>query len=110
MEKILLLVLLTAGGLSCFRIVEKPSRDNDYWAERAKILKEEENSMLGGDLKFERKERIANEVLMSAKRKEVDDGLFFFRLLNYHFNIYFLAIYRTDIRKEIYLISESRES
>lgn len=74
MEEVVLLVLLIAGGSSCFRIVET-SGANDYWSERAKILMDEENSMLGGDLKFEGRERLANEVLMRAKHKEVDDGL-----------------------------------
>lgn len=46
----------------------------DYWVLRAELLQEEEIRQLGGDLKFHRDERLANQVLMEAKKKEINDG------------------------------------
>lgn len=48
--------------------------EDDYWTERAKILLTEEKMMLGGDLKFQYKERLANLVIMDAKHKEIEEG------------------------------------
>ncbi|XP_011495794.1 PREDICTED: adenosine deaminase CECR1-like [Ceratosolen solmsi marchali] len=45
-----------------------------YWERRASILLEEESAMIGGDLVFEEKERLVNQMLMKAKHKEIDDA------------------------------------
>jgi hypothetical protein len=50
------------------------SLGDEYWTQRASILLEEEARMIGGDLVFEEKERLANQILMKAKQKEIDDG------------------------------------
>ncbi|XP_014238435.1 adenosine deaminase 2-like [Trichogramma pretiosum] len=53
---------------------EKNNDHDEYWRQRARILQSEEKKMLGGDMSFERNERLANKLLMDAKTKEIDDG------------------------------------
>ncbi|KAG8034387.1 hypothetical protein G9C98_007463 [Cotesia typhae] len=47
---------------------------HDYWSKRATLIIEEERISLGGDLSLNLKERLVNDLLLTLKRKEVDDG------------------------------------
>lgn len=72
---VILVTLIWAGGTSS-AVLESILTKQDYWMERARILVEEENRALGGDLKFEGNELVASNVLVDAKQQEIDDGLF----------------------------------
>ena len=50
----------------------------DYWTKRAELIREEENLSFGGDLILNENELLANHTLMSAKLKEIEEGLFIF--------------------------------
>ena len=50
----------------------------DYWTKRADLIQEEENLSFGGDLILSEDERLANQALMSAKIKEIEEGLFLY--------------------------------
>lgn len=47
----------------------------EYWSQRAVLLRAEETIAIGGNLSFEAGERSANDLLMSLKREEIDDGM-----------------------------------
>ena len=49
-----------------------------YWKSRAALLQAEENIAFGGDLNLGEDEILANDTLMSAKFKEIDEGSFKF--------------------------------
>ncbi|KAK0093288.1 hypothetical protein PV326_013908 [Microctonus aethiopoides] len=48
--------------------------NTDYWTARASILRFEESLALGGSLRFENDERIANDILMDLKEKEIAEA------------------------------------
>lgn len=48
---------------------------HDYWSKRATLIIEEERISLGGDLSLNPKERLVNDLLLTLKRKEIDDGM-----------------------------------
>lgn len=50
--------------------------NTDYWTARASILRFEESLALGGSLRFENDERIANDILMDLKKKELTEGIY----------------------------------
>lgn len=56
---------------------------DNYWNNRAAILHEEEVLSLGGNLTFLPGERSANDILMTLKRKEIDEGLVMFNFIFY---------------------------
>ena len=54
----------------------------EYWTKRAELIREEVNLSFGGDLILNENELLANHTLMSAKLKEIDEGLFLFEYLS----------------------------
>ena len=65
---------------------QNSSAVEDYWAERARIVSREENTMLGGHLVLEKNEIFVNKSLMAAKKREFDEGNLKF------FKSYFLCL------------------
>lgn len=48
---------------------------DDYYKARSKLLNKEIYSSLGGDIRLNYKEKIANKIIMEAKEKEINTGL-----------------------------------
>ncbi|XP_057325715.1 adenosine deaminase 2-like [Microplitis mediator] len=55
-------------------IITAECNDQDYWTKRAALITEEEKNSLGGNLSLDPKERLANDLLLTLKRKEIDDA------------------------------------
>lgn len=53
---------------------------DDYWTKRANFIREEESASFGGDVPLQKNEFLANLTLMSAKNKEINEGLFSFSI------------------------------
>ena len=58
----------------------------EYWAERAKLLFEENAIEFGSELKIEENEKIVNEMIMREKNQEIDEGKILFQF-QFIFNI-----------------------
>lgn len=54
----------------------------NYWYDRAALLRDEETLALGGNMTFLPGERSANELLMTLKKNEIDQGIFINNLIN----------------------------
>ena len=68
------LILLTTSVIGSS--LENPI--SKYWLLRSNLLKEEDRRMLGSDLELDDGERNASVILMRAKHKELDKGLFLY--------------------------------
>ncbi|XP_066599285.1 adenosine deaminase 2-like [Prorops nasuta] len=68
MRQIIVPLLALYAILACD--AAKLNVDSIYWKERAKILNTEAESWIGGQLRLEEGERLANDVLMTLKLKE----------------------------------------
>ncbi|XP_014211272.1 adenosine deaminase 2 [Copidosoma floridanum] len=69
----LLVVLLAIVAVLGYVVVNQPVVE-DYWKLRNDFLKHEQHRTFGGDFELEDWEQAANQVLMKAKRAEIDDG------------------------------------
>lgn len=56
-------------------IITAECNNQDYWTKRAALITEEERNSLGGNLSLDPRERLANDLLLTLKRKEIDDGM-----------------------------------
>lgn len=65
-------------------LVAALSISEEYWHERAEIIKSEEGSAFGSEIILNEEENRVNRILMKAKIQEIDKGSY------YLFQIYFI--------------------
>lgn len=67
-------ILVLISSQSFVQIWATPINLNSYELKRREILKSEEDMAFGGTILLEGNEKLANDCLMTAKFREIDEG------------------------------------